>query len=197
MSEPTTSNEYSSPVQDGRCGRHRCGDGAHSCRPKHCFGKLLAVLLIFGLGFFSGKSFSCEPGLGHGGMSAFMAGKPIDIERMDAFAEHRVKHLLDEVKASDEQKVKAAEIVKAALNKGAPLAEKMRDNHDQLHKLMTATTLDKSAIESVRAEQIRLADEASRLATQAMQDVAELLTAEQRAKLAGMMEHHHGWMHQS
>ena len=195
MNEQTTSKEHSGQGQDSRCGRRGCGDGAHSHHPKRCFGKFLAVLVIFGMGFFSGKTFSCEPGWGPSGMAAFMAGKPIDIERIDKFSESRLKHMLDEVKASEEQKVKAAGVVKAALNKGVPLAEKMRDNHEQLHKLMVAATLDKAAIESVRADQIRLADEASKLATQTMQDVAELLTPEQRTKLAEMINTRHGWMH--
>ena len=124
-----------------------------------------------------------------------MSGKPVDAERMGKFADKRMQHMLSEVKASDAQKEKASAIVKASLTKGAPLAEKMRDNHVQLRKLMSAATLDKAAIETLRAEQVKLVDEASKLATQTMQDVAEVLTPEQRTKLAEKMEQRHGWMH--
>jgi len=194
MNEQSKTNESPIPAKDEHCCTRGCGEGGH-CRRGRCFGKLLAVMVVFGLGFLSGKAYSCEPGLGPGGPAAFMAGKPMDAERMGEFAEKRVKHMLDEVKASDEQKAKAVGIVKASLSKGAPLAEKMRDNHTQLHKLMSAATLDKAAIEALRVEQIKLADEASKLATQTMQDVAEVLTPEQRAKLAATMEKRHAGPH--
>lgn len=194
MSGQTTNTQDTGNDNKGRCcgneGHHRCGRGTR------CFGKVLAVLLVFGLGFFAGKTYACEPGWGHhGGPEAFMSGKPIDKEHMTQFADKRLQHMLDEVKASDTQKKQAATIVRASLEKGVPLAEKLRDNHLQLHKLMSAPTLDKDAIEALRAEQIKLADEASKQMTQTMLAVAEVLTPEQRAKLAERMENHHGWHH--
>jgi protein CpxP len=196
MSEQTTTTQDTNNESKGRC----CGSNRHEhhCHGGHrgrCFGKFLGIMLVFGLGFFAGKSFACEHGWEHGGPGAFMSGKAMDAEHMGKFAGQRVSHMLDEVKASDAQKEKASAIVKASVQKGAPLAEKMRDNHAQLGKLMSAATLDKAAIESLRVEQIKLADEASKLATQTMLDVAEILTPEQRAKLAEKMEHRGSWMH--
>lgn len=199
MSEQTTTTQDTNTESKGRC----CGSSRyeHRCHGGHrgrCFGKVLGLMLVFGLGFFAGKSFACEPGWGHhGGSAAFMSGKPVDAEQMGKFADKRLQHMLDEVKASDAQKAKASEITKVSVAKGAPLAEKMRDNHRQLGKLMSAATLDKAAIEALRTEQMRLADEVSKLMTQTMQDIAETLTPEQRAKLADKMEGHHGWMHHS
>jgi Spy/CpxP family protein refolding chaperone len=199
MSEQTPNTQDSNKETQGRC----CGSERHErhCHGGHrgrCFGKVLGVMLVFGLGFFAGKSFACEPGFGHhGGPQAFMSGKPLDVEQMNKFAEKGMQHMLDEVKANDAQKAKASAIVKASVEKGAPLAEKMRDNHHQLGKLMSAATIDKVAIEALRAEQIKLADEASKLMTQTMEDIAEVLTPEQRAKLAEKMEKRHGSMHHS
>ena len=194
MSEQATTNQDTAN-KDRCCGSspsHRC-HGGHRGR---CFGKLLGVMLVFGLGFFAGKSYACEPGFGHhGGPQAFMSGQPLDVEQANKFAERGVKHMLDDVQANDEQKVKATAIVKASVAKGAPLADKLRGNHVQMRKLMSAATIDKAAIESLRAEQIKLADEASKLMTQTMEEVAEVLTPEQRAKLAEKMEKRHGWMH--
>ncbi|MFA6015657.1 MAG: Spy/CpxP family protein refolding chaperone [Gallionellaceae bacterium] len=197
MNEQTTTTQDSNTVNKDRC----CGSNGHEhrCHGGHrgrCIGKVLGVMLMFGLGFFAGKSFACEPGFGHhGGPQAFMSGKPLDVEQANKFADKRMQRLLKEVKASDAQKAKAGEIVKASVAKGAPLADKMRDNHVQMRKLMSAATLDKATIEALRAEQIKLADEASKLMTQTMQDVAEVLTPEQRAKLADKMEQRHGWLH--
>ncbi len=197
MSEQTTTTQDTNTENKDRC----CGSNRHEhrCHGGHrgrCFGKFLGIMLVFGLGFFAGKSFACEPGWGHhGGPEAFMSGKPVDVEQANKFADKRMQHMLKEVKASDEQKAKASAIVKASVEKGAPLAEKMRDNHVQMRKLMSAATIDKAAIEALRAEQVKLVDEASKLATQTMQDVAEVLTPEQRAKLAEKMEQRGGWMH--
>lgn len=196
MSAQTTNTQDSNNESKDRCcgsikHEHRC-HGGHRGR---CFGKLLGLMLVFGLGFFAGKSYACEPGFGHHGGPGFMAGENIDAEKVGKFADKRVQHLLDEVKATDAQKAKASGIVKASLEKGAPLAEKLHTNHEQMHKLMSAAMLDKAAIEALRAEQIKLADEASKLMTQTMLDVAEVLTPEQRAKLAEKMESRHSWMH--
>ncbi len=179
-----------------RCGNHQhrgCGNG-HQCRGGRCIGKFIAMLVVFGLGFFAGHAYSCEHG-GRGGAEAFLSGMPVDAERVDKFADKRLREALDDVKASDEQKAKASGIVKASLGQGVPLAEKIRDNHHQFAKLMSAATLDTAAIEALRAEQMRLVDEASKLATQTAQDVAEILTPEQRSKLAERAEKHLGWMH--
>lgn len=196
MSEQTTTTQETNNEEKGRCcgSKHeqRCQRGHRG----HCFARVIGLLAVFAIGFFSGKAFACEPGWGHhGGPGAFMSGKPMDSERMGKFADKRVQHMLEEVKANDAQKAKASTIVKASVEKGAPLAEKMRDNHLQLRKLMSAATLDKPAIEALRVEQVKLADEASKLAIQTMQDVAEVLTPEQRAKLAEKMEKRHGWHH--
>lgn len=173
------------------CGANHGGMGkqCHQHRFGRCFGKMLFVLAVFGMGFLGGKvAHSCEHGGPVGGPPPFMGGMAPNSAQMGRFADMRVQHLLAEVKASDAQKAKVSEIVKAALDKGAPLLEKGRQNHEQLHKLLAAATLDKAAIEALRVEQIKLADEGSKLMTQTMLSVAEVLTPEQRAKLAEKME---------
>lgn len=183
MSETNTTQQPGNQRQ-GRGGEQRY----HRVRS---FGKaLMAVLAVSGLA-------ACGHGWHDGGPAAFMSGKPVDAERMSKFADKRLQHMLDEVKASDAQKAKASEIAKTTVAKGVPLAEKMRDNHQQLGKLMLAATLDKAAIETLRAEQMRLADEVSKLATQTILEISELLTPEQRAKLAEKMEKRHGGKHHS
>lgn len=198
MSAQTTTTQDTNTEGKARCcgsnrHEHRCHGGSRS----RCFGKLLGIMLVFGLGFFAGKSYACEPGFGHHGGPGFMAGEHIDAEKVGKFADKRMQHLLDEVKATDAQKAKASVIVKASLERGAPLAEKLRNNHEQMHKLMSAGILDKAAIEALRAEQIKLTDEVSKLMVQTMLDVAEVLTPQQRAKLAEKMGSHQGWMHHS
>jgi Spy/CpxP family protein refolding chaperone len=184
MSEQTTTDTNNET-------KSRCnGSHDHHChgRRGHCVARVVGMLAVFGIGFFSGQVMACEHGMGHGGPQAFMSGGKMDTERMGKFAGKRLERMLDDVKASDAQKEKASAIVKASLEHGAPLAKQMRDNHIQMRKLMSAATLDKAAIEAMRAEQIKLADEVSKRMTSTMLAVADVLTPEQRAQLAEKME---------
>jgi Spy/CpxP family protein refolding chaperone len=192
MSEQTTTQDTNNESKS-RCN----GSHDHHChgRRGHCLARVVGIMAIFGIGFFSSQVMACGHGKDHGGPQAFMSGGQMDTERMGKYADKRMQRMLDDVKASDAQKEKASAIVKAALEQGAPLAGKMRDNHIQMRKLMAATTLDKAAIEAMRAEQIKLADEASKRMTSTMLAVAEVLTPEQRVKLAEKMEKRRGWMH--
>ena len=49
-----------------------------------------------------------------------------------------------------------------------------------MHKLLTASTIDRAALEKVRAERLAEADRVSRELVNALADVAEVLTPEQR-----------------
>jgi len=64
--------------------------------------------------------------------------------------------------------------------------------------LLAAPTIDRAAIEKLRAEQITLADASSKRMTQALADAGEVLNPEQRKKLAERMQkmgERRGWMH--
>jgi Spy/CpxP family protein refolding chaperone len=117
----------------------------------------------------------------------------------EGFSEERiermVKHFGVEVDATEEQKVKLTEIAKAAAKDLQPLREKVREARKQGMELLAAPTIDRGAIEQLRAEQIRAADAASRRMVQALADVAEVLTPEQRQKLAERMQKRRGWRH--
>jgi Spy/CpxP family protein refolding chaperone len=65
--------------------------------------------------------------------------------------------------------------------------------------LMGGQNVDRAGMEKLRAEQIALADTASKRVTQALGDAAEVLTPAQRQKLAERMkersEHRPFWHH--
>ena len=142
----------------------------------------------------AGKSFGSEHGWCHGGPANFVSGKPVDPEQMSKMAEKRIEHMLSEVDASKEQKAKADEIVKKSVLNGAPLAEQMRSNHEKVLTLLKAKEIDKAAIEQLRLDQSKTMDEVSKQMTQTILAIAELLTPEQRAKLAENFSKHGGWM---
>lgn len=125
-------------------------------------------------------------GFGHGGFmrhGGFMGG-PFDPARAEERAERMVKHLAVEVDASKEQQDKLTVIAKALAKEVGPLREKMQTARQQGRELLTAPTIDKSAIEKLRADQLANADAISKRVTQALGEAAEVLTADQRKKLS-------------
>ena len=114
----------------------------------------------------------------------------------DAFSEHvdrRVKSMLEEVDATADQQAQVSSILQAAARDVHALKDQHVSAHKQLHEILSAQTIDRARLEAVRADQIRLADEASQRFVQGIADAAEVLTPEQRAALAARMERHHDW----
>lgn len=140
-------------------------------------GAIAALVASLAAGF---GGYAWAHGGGHGGhRGGFMSG-PMDEERI----ERMVKHMAVEVDATPEQQAKLTEIARAAAKDLRPLREKSRDARRAGMKLLAAPTIDRAAIERLRAEQIQAADAASKRLTQALADTAEVLTPAQRQKLA-------------
>jgi Spy/CpxP family protein refolding chaperone len=111
----------------------------------------------------------------HGGGGAGMSEEHLD--RM-------LKHVYVEIDATDAQKQKLDPIVKQAAKELRPLRQKAQDARRRGTELFAADTIDRGAIERARVEQIGATDAASKRFTQALTDVADVLTPEQRKKLA-------------
>jgi Spy/CpxP family protein refolding chaperone len=95
-------------------------------------------------------------------------------------------HMLAAVKATDAQKAQIRQIAAAAAKDLQPQREQGRKLHEQGAKLLTAPTIDAAAVESVRAQGQALRDQASRRVTQALVDIGNVLTPEQRVQLADL-----------
>ncbi|HTE15410.1 MAG TPA: Spy/CpxP family protein refolding chaperone [Burkholderiales bacterium] len=130
------------------------------------------------------------PGFGHGFLGGIMRGAPSDerIERM-------MKHFFVEINATPEQQQRLTPIVKQAASDLQPLREQVRSTRKQAATLFTAETIDRGAIENVRAQRLQMADAVSRRLSQAFADVAEVLTPAQRKALAERMQKRHGGGH--
>jgi periplasmic protein CpxP/Spy len=150
---------------------------------------LLAVALVAGLAGSMlstafGQSYSWQRiQWRHGGMF----GGPLTPAQIDEQIDRVSKHLAIELDANQEQQVKIANIAKAAVADLRPLREKAVGARSQAISLLTAPTIDRTAIESLRAEQVGLAETASKRIAQALADAAEVLTPEQRRKVAEWM----------
>ena len=66
------------------------------------------------------------------------------------------------------------------------------DNRRQMHEALAAPTIDRTKIESLRADRMKLADAASQRMTTALVDAAEVLTPAQRADLASRFQRRRG-----
>jgi periplasmic protein CpxP/Spy len=110
---------------------------------------------------------------------------------MHARAMAHVSKLLDQVGASADQKSRIEAILHAGF---APMADVHRDlpkTHRALHAIFSAQTIDRGALEELRAAEIARIDVASRALAKSLADAAEVLTPEQRAKLATLMSASH------
>ena len=112
---------------------------------------------------------------------------------MHAMAMSHVTQMLDAVGASDDQKTKIGAILHAGFEPMAKMHEDMEGTHKALHQILAAPTVDRAALEQLRAAEVARIDSASRAATGAMADAAEVLRPDQRAKLVALAaEHGHG-----
>lgn len=98
--------------------------------------------------------------------------------------EKMVRHLGVEVDATPEQQQKLTAIAKSAAKDLAPLRGQAMETRKQAIELLSAPNVDRAAIEKLRVSKLQRADAASRRITQAFADAAEVLTPEQRKKLA-------------
>jgi Spy/CpxP family protein refolding chaperone len=114
-----------------------------------------------------------------------------DLEAAREHAELAARWLLRSVDASDAQQARVSEIVGDSLEALAPLAEQHRAHHEALVELLAQETIDRAALEGLRAQELALADAASRALVVALADVAETLTPGQRTELLDLASRFH------
>jgi protein CpxP len=147
----------------------------------------LAVAIVAGL---TGNMLSTAFGQGYGWHAwhgwhdgGFMSG-PLTPAQIDDRIDRMTKHMAIELDATADQQAKIAGIAKAAVTDLRALHEKAHAARGQAVALLTAPTIDRSAIERLRAEQIGLAETASKRIAQALADSSDVLSPDQRRKVA-------------
>ena len=107
---------------------------------------------------------------------------------MRGFMEYRLDQMLTEAGASDDQKDKVKTIVMTTIDDVRPNREARKAMRDEIIKLVEAPTIDRNAIEALRAKQMSQFEERSKAIAKAVADAAEVLTPEQRKKLVEEMK---------
>jgi protein CpxP len=130
-------------------------------------------------------------GMGHRGMGGdgmMMGGSPERMGRM-------MDHMLEGLGASDAQRTQIKQIAQSAAADLKAQREAGRGMHERALQLFTAPNVDAGAVESMRQQMLARHDQASKRITQAMLEIARVLTPEQRAKLGERMKERAARMH--
>jgi periplasmic protein CpxP/Spy len=114
-------------------------------------------------------------GRGHGGDEMNFGGR-------------RLEHALRSVNATPEQKIKVRDIFAKAMSESRAEHGAGRGMRDKWQALLGAPTVDRNAIEAMRADQSAQRDKASKRMSTAFADALEVLSPEQRKQLADRMQ---------
>jgi protein CpxP len=101
------------------------------------------------------------------------------------------KWLLRDIDASAEQQDRVNAIVTGAVDDLFRLRERHQQNRDAFHQQLGGATIDRAALEEIRKSEMGVADEASKRLVQALADVSDVLTPEQRQALAERIHRRH------
>jgi periplasmic protein CpxP/Spy len=134
-------------------------------------------------------------GMGHwhgGGWSAHFGGlRSMSPEAAKEHLQVAAKWMLRDVDATPEQQEKVNAIVAGAVDDLFALRERHQANRLAFHEQLTAAKVDRVALEETRKAEMALADEASKRLVQALADLSDVLTPEQRQALVEKIHHHH------
>ncbi len=159
---------------------------------RHVAKALLAITAVSAMGLAAAQAPAAPQAGGYGGHSA-RGG-----QGMERMGERRIDHMIKEVDGTPEQKAKLTQLAQNAQKDMQPLREQLQAARKKGMDLLAAPTVDRGALEKLRAEQTQLMDTISKRMLAHMADAAEVLTPAQRAKLAEKMKsrgEHRGRMH--
>ena len=102
--------------------------------------------------------------------------------------ERIVKHAAIEIDATPEQQQKIIALVTATAADLKPVTIRMRATGKEMKELLLATTVDRAALEKLRAQRLADAEKVSKDMVRTIADIAELLSPEQRKILEERVE---------
>lgn len=124
---------------------------------------------------------------------AMMAG-PMGEHHGGMMGGPRAERMLEAVGASAEQRAQIRQIMEAARADLQAQRESGQALHQQMRQVFTQPTVDANAVEVLRQQQMARHDAASKRRMQAMLEASRVLSPEQRAKLAELMDQRRGMM---
>lgn len=135
---------------------------------------------------FAGMSYANEGFMPHhGGHMMEMRHAP-DEAMMAKHLERMLDHMVPDI--TDAQKASIKAIAQAAGTDMKAFHEQKKALRLAEMNILSAATIDRNALEQNRVESMRLAEQMSKRKNQALADAADVLSAEQRAKIAEKMK---------
>jgi len=161
---------------------------------------LTAVVLALGVG---AAGVAATQAFGHGDESRGWRGHHArdmeDPATMERNIERGIRHLAIEIDASPAQQAALIELAKGAVKDLHGFREMMQGEAGELAKLLTEPTVDRAAIEAFRAEKVEKIDQLTSRLVDVAAEAGEILSAEQRVKVAKLVAEHRGkrrgWRH--
>lgn len=129
----------------------------------------------------------------HGGFGPHAMGGMGDRMFFPGPIERGVERLGWATDASSEQKTKINAIAQKAADDIFALRAKHLEARKQILDTLAAPTIDRAKLESLRADQMKLADAATKRITDAVADIGDILTPAQRADLGQRVERWQRW----
>jgi len=128
-----------------------------------------------------------------GGMAyAKTDGQAFDPAKFQQRIEKRVDKALTGTDATADQKKKITDILQGAFTSMKPLRDLRVENRKAMEAAMQAPTLDPAKIEAIRAEQMKVADQSSKVFTKALTDAGNVLSPAQRQAFFKVWSERHG-----
>src|SRR5471030_1497483 len=115
-----------------------------------------------------------------GGVAFADNAKTFDPAKFNQHIEKRVDKALTGTDATADQKKKVSTIIEQAFTDMKPLHDKRVENRKAMAEVMQAPTIDKTKVEALRQEQMKVSDAGSKRFTQALTDAGDVLSAPQR-----------------
>ena len=125
---------------------------------------------------------------GHGPHGMFQEDGEPDTDRLRRGAEW----VLSSADPTDDQIDQAVEIVAAAMRDFKAMKEERGEQHERFAAALSSDAVDRADLEAMRAEMIARFETGSQRGLDAMIELAEVFTPEQRAKLIEEAEAHRG-----
>ena len=122
-------------------------------------------------------------------------GKAFDPARFQEHLAKRVDKALNGTDATTDQKKQVADILGQTFKDMRAMHEQRTQNRKAMQEALQAPTIDPVKIESIRAEQMKIADASSKRFTKALVDAGNVLNASQRQAFFKAWGERHGKRH--